>query len=407
MKRATLLATIFLASAFSTLAQNPVVQNIIDDLEMDSILEYANEITGEVSVMINGNSETITSRHKNNPGNDLTVDYLEQKLTSFGLTPQRQSFSATGENIYVELPGALYPNQKYVLCAHFDAIPGSGPAPAADDDGSGTAALIEAARILSQYQFEYTIVIGWWDEEEQGLLGSASYAGFAAANDDTLLGVFNVDAIAWDGDADFLARVHTRPIGNSEDLADTVIAVNTAYNIGLNMVINNPGATYSDHSSFWNEGYGAVLIIEDFDNDPNPYYHTPNDLVQYYSIDYFEMLSKLSFASVASCAIPFTGTIGVEERVNNDLGLSSYPNPANEEITLRFKLAASADVRVVITDALGREISSANLGMLSAGAQLYKLHSIVLPQGMYNITVIANEGTNEQYKQSVTTVVAH
>ena len=81
----------------------------------------------------------VISRHKNNPGNDLTVDYIEMKLNQFGLTPVRQTFSGTGENIYAELPGLVYPNEKYVICAHFDAVPGSGPAPAADDDGSGTA----------------------------------------------------------------------------------------------------------------------------------------------------------------------------------------------------------------------------------------------------------------------------
>ncbi|MBK9600208.1 MAG: hypothetical protein IPO60_18290 [Flavobacteriales bacterium] len=54
--------------------------------------------------------------------------------------------------------------------------------------------------------------------------------------------------------------------------------VNTIYGLGLPIVVNNPGATYSDHASFWSEGYGAILVIEDFDNDPNPHYHTSSEI---------------------------------------------------------------------------------------------------------------------------------
>ncbi|MFT4680697.1 MAG: Zn-dependent M28 family amino/carboxypeptidase, partial [Flavobacteriales bacterium] len=85
----------------------------------------------------------------------------------------------TGENIVATQPGLEYPNQKYVICAHYDAMP-TAIAPAADDDGSGTATLIELARVLSQYEFVFTIEYGFWDEEEQGLVGSREYAEAAA-----------------------------------------------------------------------------------------------------------------------------------------------------------------------------------------------------------------------------------
>ena len=113
-------------------------------------------------------------------------------------------------------------------------------------------------------------------------MGSAFYAGAMASNDALIKAVINMDAIAYDGNADAKARIHTRPIANSLAIADTVFSVHQQYGIGLDLILTNPGATYSDHASFWNEGYGAVLVIEEFTNDGNPYYHTPNDRVQYF-----------------------------------------------------------------------------------------------------------------------------
>ncbi len=380
-------------------AQNPTVQTIVDAVSIDSLIEYANEITGEVPVMINGNMETIVSRHKDNPGNALTLDYISEKLTSFGLTPTTMTFSGTGQNVYAVQPGMVYPDRSYVICGHFDAVPGQGPAPAADDDGSGTVAVIEAARILSQYQFEYTIVYAFWDEEEQGLLGSAYYAAFAAANDDTLMGVFNLDAIAYDGDGDDLMRVHTRPVANSEELADTVVSMNTTYNIGLNIAVNNPGATYSDHASFWNEGYGAVLIIEDFDNDGNPHYHTPTDLVQYYDNDYFEKLTKLSFASLATCAIPYQQGTGIASGSAPAILNKVYPNPFRTQCLIAFTLQEASQVQLLVHNALGEQVALRDWGKVSSGNHQFIFDGTMLTPGIYFYELVTTNA-NEQHRES-------
>jgi hypothetical protein len=390
MKRAIFLLFLVVGLTTSAIAQHPVIQQIIDNVSLDSMMLYAEEITGERPITVNGVTDSIMSRHKNNPGNALCVDYLEMKLIQFGLAPIRQQFSATGENIYAEITGTLYPNQKYVLCAHFDAMPGSGPAPAADDDGSGTAALIEAARILAQYEFEYTIVLGWWDEEEQGLVGSDEYAAFAAANNDSLLGVINMDAIAWDGDGDDLMRVHTNATANSVALADTVVAINSTYNIGLNIAINNPGATYSDHASFWSHGFSAVLIIEDFDNDGNPYYHTPNDLVQYLDQPYFEMMAKLSFASLASCAVPYDPLSGIGQNGGERHYVQVYPNPFALAVNISVELEKAGEVEVVITNPLGQVVDRLNVGEKIVGKHLIRWQNGTVADGLYHIAVLRN-----------------
>ena len=79
------------------------------------------------------------------------------------------------------------PNQQIIICAHFDSKPYSGPAPGADDNGSGTSAVLEAARILSKYKTDYTIIYALWDNEEIGLRGSAYYAQQASSKKIVLL----------------------------------------------------------------------------------------------------------------------------------------------------------------------------------------------------------------------------
>ena len=146
--------------------------------------------------------------------------------------------------------------------------PAGTTAPGADDNGSGTAAVIEAARIFSQYSFPFTIVYALWDEEEQGLVGSSYYASQAANAGDSILGVINLDMIAYDGNNDGNADVHTSSIANTNSIKDKMLEVNLDYGINLDLDVV-PAQPYSDHQSFLNNGYGAILLIED-DNDFHP-----------------------------------------------------------------------------------------------------------------------------------------
>jgi hypothetical protein len=337
MKRFIFSLLIALSLGFQSSAQNPTIEEILSEVSIDSMIYYASAISGEFPVELADTTVTILSRHKSQPGNGYAADYIEQKLESFGFTPDVQSWSTTGENIIATQPGLAFPNQKYVICAHYDAMP-TAVAPAADDDGSGTATLIELARVLSQYEFVFTIVYCFWDEEEQGLVGSGEYASAAALAGDSILGAVNIDAIAWDGNGDGLIRIHTRPTANSEDLAEVAVSVNTAYDIGLDVAVNNPGATYSDHASFWNNDFGAILIIEDFDNDGNPHYHTPTDLVEFFDTTYYEQLSLLSAATISSLAIPYIAPNSLEEAEFK--WINHYPAPADKIVTFELPVGS-------------------------------------------------------------------
>jgi len=152
--------------------------------------------------------------------------------------------------------------------------------------------------------------------------------------------------------------------------------------------INNPGATYSDHASFWNEDYSAILIIEDFDNDGNPHYHTETDLVQYFDVPYFEKVAKLGFATVATLAVPFDGNIGVEE-IDGHEWLNARPNPFTDIVQIDLPKGSRGIRFIELFDAVGRMVDLIDLD--------YYGNSLIvngqdLEAGSYTLLIITEDG---------------
>jgi hypothetical protein len=363
-------------------AQISSIQAILDTVNIDTLMLRTEEISGERGVFVNGVVDTIFSRNRNRPGNELAFKFIRNKLISYGYQVDSASFGAAGgKNIWAKKTGMVYPNKKVIICAHYDAMPNGPISPGADDNGASVATVLEAARILKNYDFEYTIIFALWDDEEYGLLGSANYATSAYIANDSIHGVINMDAIAHDSDNDAIARVHAKPIGNSQAIADTVLSVNIEYNIGLNMILVNPGATYSDHASFWNRNYGAVLIIEDWDNDPNPQYHLASDSIYYFNIPYFHKLARLSIASAAAFAVPFETPNGLEikDEVLEEINLN--PNPTNGILTVKwmkeYKIMQIIDLsgKVLYSAALtnGTKFTTIDVSAFNKGVHFLKL----------------------------------
>ncbi|OGU77802.1 MAG: hypothetical protein A2V93_07870 [Ignavibacteria bacterium RBG_16_34_14] len=303
MNKSILTLIAFLFISVNALSQVPLVQQIINATSQDSLVYFVRELSGDVQTTVNGSPVTIISRNKNQPTNDVAKDYIRQKLESYGLNTTIQSFSSTGKNVIGAQLGTEFPNQKFIICAHYDDMPSGTTAPGADDNASGTAGVIEAARVLSPHSFPFTILYALWDEEEQGLIGSDYYATQAASAGDSILGVINLDMIAWDlNPVDGICNIHTADVGITFDIYDKMVEINSLYNVGLNIVEVYPEQPYSDHHSFIANGYAAVLLIED-DNDFNAYYHTTNDKVMYFNQPYYHKMAKLAIASLATFAL--------------------------------------------------------------------------------------------------------
>ncbi|MHC5113174.1 MAG: M28 family metallopeptidase [Planctomycetota bacterium] len=203
------------------------------------------------------------------PQHDLARDNIVDTFESFGLDVTLEPFDYAGTeyyNVVAVKPGTFMPNHQFIIGAHFD----SANNPGADDNGSGTAGVMEIARVLAPLDFAYTIVFIAFDREEQGLHGSDAYAT-AHANDD-IWGMVSLDMIAYNTGA-YSVDLHGRTASNpvKEALADAVYA----YGDGLDSAMLGP-IDASDHAPFEWQGFPACLIIEDWGN---PYYHTDYDHV--------------------------------------------------------------------------------------------------------------------------------
>lgn len=246
---------------------------------------------------------------------DRALEYAQGYFEKLGLKTERVPFalscrSGLSHNLEAILPGRES-HQSVLITAHLDSTTfGSVTmAPGADDNASGSSAVLEAARILSQYQFRHTIRFVLFTGEEQGLVGSRAYASKLASNGVPILGVFNMDMIGYDGNSDGAFEIHAGVRESSLKLANLLVETLQRYEIKLAPEVAEAGASNrSDHASFWSRGYPAVLVIEDTgygeSDDFNPYYHTTADTLDKLDLSYAKRLAQVVIGAAAQLAEP-------------------------------------------------------------------------------------------------------
>ncbi len=285
---------------------NPVIDGIISNVTTGILYDYTGGLSGEWPVEIGGSDYTITSRNSYyTEGIQKATQYAYEFFEDLGLQVGYHLFSGPGSrNVIAKQTGILYPDSYYIICAHIDSMPSGSVSPGADDNGSGSVAVMMAAELFSQYQFDYSIIFALWTGEEQGLVGSYYYAQDAYNQGMDILGVVNLDMIAWDTDSTPVVRLHAKQnqIPETMVLANTMADVIDIYDLDLVPQIVSNGLTYSDHSSFWNYGYSAILGIEDDVNDFNDFYHTTNDRLVHLNLEYFMDFTKAAIGTVAHIA---------------------------------------------------------------------------------------------------------
>lgn len=396
MKKLFILAALLIAFAGSKSQSFDVaIESLINEVSIDSLLTNVRILSGEDSVYING-EKTVIEHRVAGWGNSLAEDYLAERLESYGMQAVRQNYSSGATNVFGTLQGSVYPEQYYMICAHYDAVTYY----AADDNASGCATVLEAARLLSEESFPYSVIFAFWDEEEIGLFGSAYYANYAANFGINIDAVINIDMIGWDGNNDGLIEIHTKPVNQSISLANFLQNMNDTYSVGLNPQVKNPGATASDHASFWNNGYSAILLIEGYySNDFNPYYHTTADRISQFNISYFHKSSQLAIGSLASLAMTnITGTEQLTAAANNTI--TNYPNPFSYQTTIDLNLSENSEVSIVIIDQLGRKVADVYKGDLAKGAHQIQ-PDIYLENGYYHMIM---QTSNERLTRKIAVV---
>jgi hypothetical protein len=272
-------------------------------------------------------------------------DWIKAQFAAIsGLTVQLDAFTYSGcaagtvtrENVVAWKPGSGHPGRLLVLGGHYDSrtinvTDGTSPAPGANDSGTQTALVLEAARVMATESFDATVVFVAFAGEEQGLVGSHSLAtgyGKYFPSGASIEAMFNCDIVGGDStvnDAGTLQQFRLyspgtpreiqTPIGTTDDTSPArglmrfISRVAGAYVPSMSIVPmlreDRPGRG-GDHEAFLDQGIPGVRFIETVES-PNAgtlasHQHSPNDLATYVTPSYTARVAQVVVASVASLA---------------------------------------------------------------------------------------------------------
>jgi hypothetical protein len=332
-----------------------------------------------------GTRHTLSSQTDPKRGIGAALDWTQGQFKSFGLPTERPCDTFTGTRIPTPTRicdmiavqrGTERPNDVVIITGHIDSrvtdpMNAKDDAPGANDDGSGTAAVIEAARVLSKHKFPGTIVYAALSGEEQGLYGGKVLAAYAKTQGWNVVANLNNDIIGnscgSDGTCnDKVVRVFSegprwqgheqlakdlRSLGGENDAPSRNISrfldsLADRMNVGLDVMQvwrNDRFGRGGDHTEFLNAGYPAVRLsvaVENY-NWQHQDLRTENgikygDTIENMDFPYLEKITKLNVAALAALASapPPPLAVRVEGAVSTDT-------------TVKWALMSTADSFVV------------------------------------------------------------
>lgn len=231
---------------------------------------------------------------------EKTAEYIEKTLADFGYEVSTQGYEMKGmvlRNIEVELTGTSLPKEIVIVGAHYDSVIGS---PGANDNGSGVAALFEIARLLAKERFSRTVRFVAFVNEEPPFfqtenMGSRVYASRSRRHGEQIVAMLSLETIGYYTDeagsqhypfpfsffypstGNFIGFVSNM---SSRSLLHRVIASFRSHTAFPSEGVMAPGwltgIGWSDHWSFWKEGYPA-LMVTDTALFRYRHYHAPGD----------------------------------------------------------------------------------------------------------------------------------
>lgn len=238
------------------------------------------------------------------------ADYIWNSLQALGCEMMEHRFTEDGRefrNISATQRGTLYPEQRVIVLAHYDTV---AVAPGADDNASGVAVLLELAAVFRQVQFERSVQFIAVNLEEHARdgdrrspskRGSRALAAYARENGWVIEGVVVLESVAYAGDS----VIQTAPAGipvKVPEVGDFIAVVGNEDSIRLvkrfaqaieryriplpcvTLAVPGVGKAFpdtrrSDHASFWDNGYRAIMVT-DTTNFRSPHYHRPSDTLE-------------------------------------------------------------------------------------------------------------------------------
>ncbi|MGD0915288.1 MAG: M20/M25/M40 family metallo-hydrolase [Thermodesulfobacteriota bacterium] len=253
---------------------------------------------------------------------EQAAQYIQREFLKGGLEVKEDPFQWEGrfyKNIVAEKEGRTFPDQVFILGSHYDTVPGS---PGADDNASAVAVLLEVARNIQSLTLDSTVRLIAFSIEEYDNGGSAHYAEKARRAGEKILGMISLEMVGFTGSRQsyppYLNSKHYPNVGDfigiignerSKSLLKRVCQSFRTHVPELPseyLLIPGNGeemeeARLSDHGSFWDQGF-AALMVTDTGFLRNPHYHLPSDTMETLNFEFMREVAVGVFCSVVELA---------------------------------------------------------------------------------------------------------
>lgn len=233
-------------------------------------------------------SEALGGREAGTPGNALAREYIVKRFDSLQLrqpdsgrlqsfSVNKQAHAATGENIIALIPGTTYPNQYYVISAHYDHL-GTKEGKiyyGADDNASGSACLLALARYFKQHPPKHSFILASFDAEEKGLVGSGYFVKHLPVDSTKVLLNVNMDMVSRNDKNEIYASgtYHYPFLKKYVDSIRPFTSVQVLFGHDTPAEGHNDWTNQSDHYPF----HKAKIPFLYFGVEDHPDYHKPTD----------------------------------------------------------------------------------------------------------------------------------
>jgi hypothetical protein len=266
---------------------DPEIQDIISAVNKDSVEFFIQSL------------QDFQTRFLLADNRDAVANWIKSQFTRFGFTDvvldSFQYQNTWQKNVVATLPGTLMPERVLVYGGHHDSYSSGNPsvfAPGADDNASGTAAVLEMARVMKLKNFnpECTIKFITFAAEEYGLWGSKHFADNAYNTGMDIRLMINHDMIShkYSG-SQYVVDINSY----TGSISFAALAQELAGYGGIIALNGSTNSSGSDSYSFWQKGYNAIYFEE---NEFSPYYHSPQDIISNYDMEYCSRVIKASGA---------------------------------------------------------------------------------------------------------------
>ena len=346
MKQLVVLSLIFIQGLVYGQTYNPYYASIVTNCEYDSVETYLNEFTA------------LGIKELGTTALDNTKDWILDKYASWGYTDMVEDpftySGSTTENIIVTKQGSVYPNTYLIIDGHYDTKNGAG----SNDNGSGTAVILEMARILKDIETEYSIKFIHFSGEEDGLVGSQHYVDNTVIpqNLDILL-VYNIDEVggvsSMVNDVIVCERDESSPSGNNTASNTATNTLAGCIELYSNLSTEISYAYSSDYMPFQNNG---EIITGLFEKNQSPYAHTFFDDMSNLDIGYIFEITKGGLGAALEFAIAIQDDAGLEEETT--LTYEVYPNPNDGSFWVHASDYTGQTIHIEINTASGETICS-------------------------------------------------